>query len=203
MKPDEKEGFCYHRDFFWAVLFSFRIKKEQLFPPGCAVVSKNNRCSVRKHQTLLLFPFSLCCPFFCVLPPPLGLYSSYFPSAVIFPLTSAPIPPFLLGHMSHEGRSDRGATVLWQSKRFSCPAPSHTVTRQMPAQMPAKSQTPFHLSLLKKFFVPWILSWDRVYFNPFVFLSVLISYGLNGKLASSRNLFQLREPLVKPHPSLG
>lgn len=43
------------------------------------------------------FPSSfLPLPFFCVFPSPFGLHSSYFPSALIFPLTSAPIPLSLL-----------------------------------------------------------------------------------------------------------
>lgn len=38
----------------------------------------------------------------------------------------------------------------WAIKELLRPALSHTIMLQMPAQMPAKSRTPFHLSLLKK-----------------------------------------------------
>lgn len=126
-----------------------------------------------KH--FFLFLFSSASPFFCVLFSSFGWFSGYFPSAGIVPPTSALTLPSLLSHESRAPLSQR-CNCSWQSKSFSGPVRSHTAMLQMPAQMPAESRTPFHLSRLKDFFVgesSWILSWDKSVFWPicFAFLS--------------------------------
>lgn len=54
---------------------------------------------------------------------PFGLFQVTFPL-----LWSSPshllLSPLSCSATSHEGHSDRGATVLWQSKGFSCPVPA-------------------------------------------------------------------------------
>lgn len=120
----------------------------------------------------------------------------------ICPHSSFPAP-----HMSHEGRSDRGATVLWQSKLFSCPAP--VIRQRCKCQLKCQHRAgpPFisafwRNSLLRS--AHKTLSWDRVHFNPFVLLFFLIPYRGNGKLESVRELLLRRENLPwNSTPNLG
>lgn len=153
-------------------------RRNNSFPPGCAVVLKTTGALPEHSTHFFLFLFPSWSPFFCVLCPTPRLLVGI---QVIFPLLWSSPSHLLLSLLCS------WATWVMRAAWLRCncslaikellrPAQSHTVMLRMPAQMPAESRTPFHLSLLKNFFVgvpSQIVSWDRVHFSPFVLLFFL------------------------------
>lgn len=201
MKPERRKVFAAIKTFSGQCCSVSWSGRNNVFPPGCAVVSMDNRCSAREHQTLLSLPLSSHSPSFVFFPPPLVCIQVTFPLLWSSP-SHLPHPSFPAPHMRHEGRSDRGATVLRQSKLFSCPAP--VIRQRCKCQLKCQHRAgpPFisafwRNSLLRS--PHKTLSWDRVHFNPFVLLFFLIPYRGTGKLESVRKLLLSREPPTKLH----